>query len=130
AYESLAIVLFIWVIVALLTVQDAGGEGPHQAAWFVTGLILAGACIVTHHLSTYLLVVALLLIAMVTTVRTVRGRENRRNALLTWAFALLVTAGSAAWLIFVSPGVVQYLVRPVATSFAEIMRMLHHEEQA
>jgi hypothetical protein len=128
AYESLAIVFFIWVIVALVTMHDAGGEGSYQAAWFAMGLILAGACIVTHHLSTYLLVVVLLLIAVVTTVRTIRGRETARTAVLTWAFALLVTAASVAWLIFVSEGVVDYLVQPVTTSVAEIMRMLHHAE--
>jgi hypothetical protein len=94
------------------------------------GLILAGACIVTHHLSTYVLVVVLLLIAVVTTVRTVRGCETARTAVLTGAFALLVTAGSAAWLIVASGGVVDYLVRPVASSVAEIIRMLHHEEHA
>jgi hypothetical protein len=130
AYESLAIVFVIWVIAALLTTQDAGGEGARWAAWFVAGLILAGACIVTHHLSTYMLVMVLLLIAVVTTVRTVRGHETARTALLTWAFALLVTAGSAAWLIFASPGVVDYLVRPVANGIAEIVRILHHKEQA
>jgi hypothetical protein len=129
AYESLAIVFFIWVIAALLTVHDAGG-GSHQAAWFAMGLILAGACIVTHHLSTYLLVVVLLLIAMVMTVRTVRGHETARTAVLTWAFALLVTAASAAWLIVASPGIVDYLVQPVTTSVAEIVRMLHHAEHA
>src|SRR5205085_11391276 len=80
AYESLAIVLFIWVIAALLAVQDAGGERRHQqAAWFATGLILAGACIITHHLSTYMLVVALLSIAVVTTVRQVRGPDTARK---------------------------------------------------
>jgi hypothetical protein len=130
AYESLAIVLFIWVIAALLTVQEAGGERSHQAAWFGAGLILAGACIVTHHLSTYILVVVLLLMAVVTTVRTVRGHESARTAVLTWAFALLVTAASAAWLIVVSPGVVDYLVQPLASSVVEIVRMLHHEEHA
>jgi hypothetical protein len=130
AYESLAIVLFIWVIAALLTVHDAGGEGAHQAAWFAVGLVLAGACIVTHHLSTYVLVVVLLLIAVVTTVRTVIGHETAGTALLTWTFALLVTAGSAAWLIFASGGVVDYLVQPMASSVAEIIRMLHHEQQA
>jgi hypothetical protein len=130
AYESLAIVFFIWVIAAILAMQEASGTGSHQAAWLACGLTLAGACIITHHLSTYALVVALLLMAVATTVRRVRGRESRGSALLTWAFALLVTAGAAAWLIVASPGVVDYLVQPVASSVAEIMRMLHGQEQA
>ncbi|HKO25603.1 MAG TPA: DUF6541 family protein, partial [Chloroflexota bacterium] len=130
AYESLAIVLFIWVIAALLTVHDVGCKGAHQAAWFAVGLVLAGACIITHHLSTYVLAVVLLLIAVVTTVRTVRGHESAGTAVLTWTFALLVTAGSAVWLIFASGGVVDYLVQPVASSVAEIIRMLHHEQQS
>lgn len=69
AYESLAIVLFIWVVCCVVGMQTARGELDDGKAWFSIGLVLAAGCIVTHHLTTYALVLLLLVTAAVTAVR-------------------------------------------------------------
>ena len=98
AYESLAIVFFIWVIACVIGMQTtgatallpagagaaplaaapagAGGAAPpagarpdEQNAWLSIGLVLTAGCIVTHHLATYILVVVSMLMAFVTAQR-------------------------------------------------------------
>ncbi len=71
AYESLGIVLCVWVIVAIVAMQRASGDRARQLAWFASGLVLAAACVVTHHLSSYIAVVVSVCIAVVTVARVV-----------------------------------------------------------
>ena len=130
AYESLAIVFVIWVIVAILHVQDTAREPAQQWGWFAIGLILAGGCIVTHHLSTYILAIVLVMITAVTVIRALRGTESRRNAALTAAFTALFILGALAWLIFVASGVVGYLAPSLKGGITEIIRMINHEQSS
>ncbi len=71
ANESLGIVLCVWVIVAIVAMQRASGDRARQLAWFASGLVLAAACVVTHHLSSYIAVVVSVCIAVVTVARVV-----------------------------------------------------------
>jgi hypothetical protein len=109
SYESLAIVFFIWVLVCIVELQAAGSSTRQQGVWFVVGLILALACVVTHHVTTYALVLALVAISVATTFRRRRDSQARHLARLTWAFTGTVASAAAAWLVFVAPGTLNYL---------------------
>jgi hypothetical protein len=64
--------------------------------------------VVTHHVTSYCLVAALILITLVTLLAT-----GRRPAAWPAVFALVSAAAAAAWLVLVAPGTVGYL-RPTA----------------
>src|SRR5262249_49670119 len=75
AYESLAIVFFIWAAVALLKLQ-AMPECGQRGGWLCVALLLGGACLVTHHASSYLLVVMAGLMSAVGLTRLRHGIER------------------------------------------------------
>ena len=149
SYESLSIVFFIWVIACVVGVQTAGGRPGERGAWVAVGLILAAGCIVTHHLATYILIVALVLIAVVTALRDApqrrelallrdknrrqigdHQRETRRRLRLTWFFALLVLAGAAAWAGLVATGTVAYLAPSVTGGVHQLAALMRQERQS
>ena len=130
AYESLGIVLCIWIIVAVVAMQGAGGDRARQAAWFAVGLILAAACVVTHHLSSYVAVAVSVAVAIVATARARRGGESGANALLAWAFAGTITAMAVAWMLVVATDVWGYLTPYLARGGAELAAILHRRGDA
>jgi hypothetical protein len=142
SYESLSVVFFIWVIACVVGVQTARGRPGERGAWLTVGLILAAGCIVTHHLATYILIAALILVAVVTAARDAprrrdlaltrrqvgdQRRETRRRLRLTWVFATLVLAGAAVWAALVATGTVAYLAPSVAGGVHELAALLRHE---
>lgn len=128
SYESMAIVFLIWAIAAVVNMQEAAGDRPRQLAWCGVGALLAAACIVTHHLSSFILSLLLLVIAVVTWLRARRGLDTPANARLTAVFALVVTACTAAWVIFVAPRVLEYLGTPFADGLQQLQLILEHKQ--
>ncbi len=128
AYESPAIVLYIWVLVAVAGLQDETGGLSRQLAWGGAGLVLAAACIVTHHLSALVMVATLLLIALATAIAAGRASHSarRRTALLTALFAGVVAVGAALWLGAVAVPLIRYLA-PSAAGFGDVLRLLGRE---
>jgi len=137
AYESPAIVLYIWVLAAVAGLQDETGGLSRQLAWGGVGLVLAAACIVTHHLSALVMVATLLLIALATAIAARRASHSvslcasesarsRRTALLTALFAGVVTVGAALWLGAVAIPLVRYLA-PSAAGLGDVLRLLGRE---
>jgi len=127
AYESMAIVLFIWTIAAMAAMHSAAGDRPRQLAWFVVGLVVAAACIVTHHLTSYIMAGVLLLVAAATLARA-RGREQRATTLLTVALAGLTATGTALWTLVVAPRTLAYLTPGLVAGLQEIARLLGHPQ--
>lgn len=114
AYESLALVFFIWALAALARMHAAiGGE---QTGWMLAACVLGAACIVTHHVSSYLLLLmALLLCAIVLAQRwhgTLRAAPIRRSL----GFLLVMLIGVAGWTLRIAPGMGAYL-GPIARGF-------------
>jgi len=127
AYESMAIVLFIWVLAAVAAMHGAAGDRPRQLAWFVVGLVVAAACIVTHHLTSYIMAGVLLLVAATTFARF-REREQRATVLLTVALAGLTTTGTVLWTLIVAPHTLAYLTPGLVAGLQEIVRLLGHQQ--
>jgi len=130
AYESLGIVLCIWVVVALVAMQRAADDRPRQLAWFSIGLALAAACVVTHHLSSFIAVAVSIGVAIATTVGACRGTARRSAAVLACAFAAAVAILAAAWVFVVATDVWNYLTPYLAKGSAELAAILHHRDGA
>ena len=102
-YQTLAVpflglaVLAIWRLAAP---QTAGS----RAGWFTVAALSALATVVTHHVTSYLLVATLEVI-------TVGALFARDRALAAWAsiLVLLSAVSFAAWIVFVAPSTVSYL---------------------
>ena len=107
AYQTLAVTFFALALLAVWRLATADGAGWSRGWLAIAGLaILATA--MTHHVTSYMLVTALVVIT-VTCVLT----GNRRSARWPAILALLSTVTVAAWVLFAAPGTVSYL-GPVA----------------
>jgi len=130
AYESLGIVFCIWVVVAIVAMQRAAGDRPRQLAWFSAGLALAAACIVTHHLSSFVAAAVSIGVAVATIIGARRGSAGRSAAVLACAFAGAVLALAVAWVLVVATDVWDYLTPYLAKGSAELAAILHHHDGA
>jgi hypothetical protein len=122
-YQTLALPFFGLTVLAtcrLAAPQPAG----HRAGWFTVAVLSAGATVVTHHVTSYLLVATLELI-------TLGALLTRDRRLAAWAsvLALVSAAAFGAWIVFVAPSTVGYL-EPVVQSALQTFRALltggHH----
>ncbi len=126
AYESLGIVLCVWVLAAIVTMQRASGDRARQLAWFTSGLVLAAACVVTHHLSSYIAVAVSVCIAVVTVARARRSDAGDSATMaLTVAFAVIITAMALAWVLTVASAVWGYLMPYLVKGGGELAALLH-----
>lgn len=123
AYESLAIVFFIWVLAALAASEASLVDGA-QRAWIALALLLAAALVTTHHVSAYYLA-AVLLCASVTHV-VARSLRARGRAV---ALFLLVFAGMAVgWAALVASNVFAYLAPHFAGAFGQLMTLIARDQ--
>jgi hypothetical protein len=107
-YESLAVPLLVWTLVALLRAMRSPAAGP-RFGWAVTTLLLAGTTIATHHLTALWLIGIMLLVSIVITVRTLRTGLAAAATATAWSLTALTAMLVAAWLIWVSPRTAGYL---------------------
>jgi hypothetical protein len=63
AYESMAITLLVWTLVAFIkAMRSHSGEG--RASWSALTLVVAACTVITHHLSTFTLVIVMTLVSL------------------------------------------------------------------
>ena len=127
AYESLAIVFAIWVLVCVIGMQSSIASRSQRSTWFVLASVLGAGCIVTHHVTTYALVVALLAVSIASFVLRGQDVDARRRSVLTWTYTAMLASGAAAWLIFVAPDTVSYLTPHIAPDIGDVLRVLAHK---
>ena len=122
AYESMAITLVVWTLVAYMHAIGAD-SGRNRTASCVMTVILAVGTIVTHHLSTVSLLTIMAVIALGLSMpisrRKIRWAHAARTAwLLTLAAALL----TVFWFIVAAPGTLAYLSPYVGQGFSQLMQ--------
>jgi len=116
-YESLAIPLMIWTLVAL----HRAIRGPRRTSWVVTTLLLAAATVVTHHLTALGLVAIMLVFAAALT-----GRRGCRPAAWTaWLLTLAAAGLVAGWLCWVAPKTAGYLDPYLGKALNQIAGMIN-----
>ena len=75
-YESMAITLVVWTLIAYVrAIRSQHGQG--RAAWSVLTLVLAAGTVVTHHLSTFTLVLIMALVSLTVSLPWLARGENR-----------------------------------------------------
>ncbi|HVD39157.1 MAG TPA: hypothetical protein VNC15_10025 [Solirubrobacterales bacterium] len=100
SYESLSLPLLVAVLAAFAEREAAG---PRLArSWIVPIVLGTLAVVVTHHLTSYALVLVLVLLAVI--YRLVRSPKPN-----PWPFALFAAVLAGGWLLIVAPNTVDYL---------------------
>jgi uncharacterized membrane protein/uncharacterized protein YjeT (DUF2065 family) len=122
-YQTLALPFFGLTLLATyrLAVPQAAG---HRAGWFTVAVLSACATVVTHHVTSYLLVATLELI-------TLGALLTRDRRLAAWAsvLALVSAAAFGAWILFVAPSTVGYLqpvIQDALQGFQALLAGSHH----
>ena len=99
SYESLALPLLVGVLAAV-----AAWSRTRSRAWWPAILLGTGAAVVTHHVTSIALALTLALLCLIHL--AVRSRQPGANP---WPFALAALVMAAAWTVFVSSAVIDYL---------------------
>ena len=116
-YQTLALPFFGLAMLAtyrLATLREAG----HRAGWFTVAVLSAAATVVTHHVTSFLLVATLEVI-------TLGALLTRDRRLAAWAsvLALVSAAAFGAWIVLAAPSTVGYL-QPVIDGSLQGLRAL------
>jgi hypothetical protein len=119
-YESLAIPLMIWTLVALLRAMRGPDRGT-RAGWVVTTLVLVFATVITHHLTALGLIGIMIVFASAMTGRRHAAAAAWTAWALTFAAACLVTG----WLFWVAPKTASYLDPYLGKALDQIAAMIH-----
>jgi hypothetical protein len=124
AYESMAIALVVWTLIAYLrAIRSQPREG--RAAWSVLTVMLAGGTVVTHHLSTSTLVVIMALISLFLSMPWLaRGESWGQAAVTAWSLTLVTALMAGLWIHFVAPNTVPYLSPFVGEGLSELMQVV------
>ncbi len=102
SYESFAVPMVIWTLVAVVNATARGEQRRSRWAWTAVGSLTGLACVITHHLSSYILAVLLVLIAGAHTYASRKGMgpvTSRAARKAAWTLAGVVVGGAALWLI-------------------------------
>ncbi len=123
AYESMAITLVVWALVAYVrAIRSQPGRG--RAAWSVLTVMLGAGTIITHHLSMITLVSMMALIsATLSMAWLARGQGWVRTAVTSWGLTLVTALVAGAWFRFVAPATFSYLSPYVRQGVDELLRV-------
>ena len=130
SYESLAIVFAIWVLVCVVGMQTSVASRSQPRTWMVLASVLGAGCVVTHHITTYALILALLGVSIASFVLRGHDVDAGRRSRLTWTFTAILALGAAAWVVFVAPGTLGYLLPHVAPDIGDVLGVLSRTSAA
>lgn len=124
AYESMAIALLVWTLVAYIrTIRSQPGQG--RASWGGLTVVLAAATIITHHLSSIALLLTMSFIAIALSVSGFAREDDwRRTAGVAWLLTLTSTVMLCLWIFLVAPGTVAYLSPYFGGGLSELLKFL------
>ena len=127
SYESLALPLMVVVLAAVL--ERSKAAKPRRAEWTVPILLLIIAIAVTHHLTSYVLVIVLVGIALLPLLP--RGIPliggGRMMTLRAWPFALFAALVTSAWLVVVASKTVGYITPVLSKAFTDTLHTITGE---
>jgi hypothetical protein len=120
AYESLALPLALVVLYGVARAQI--GTRPSALITLLVWLSL-NATVVTHHITSFILIVVLLLIAVC---GLVVGRSPARW--WNWEVALLGVGFAAVWIVFIASPVLGYLEPTLGSGVGQVLDIIRGEE--
>lgn len=118
SYESLALPLALLALTATARAYPAGHHPRARRAWSFVACTATAATVVTHHLTSYALCVALVVVCVVASFR----RRTRRDA--PWLIAAFAVAATVTWELAVAPGTGHYLFPVLGRAFHQIVATL------
>lgn len=122
AYESMAVTLVVWTLVAYVHAISASSSRERRASCFITGLLSAG-CIITHHLSSLTLIAIMTVVALGLSLPGLARRGPWiRTAVTAWALTLAAGLMAAFWFVVVAPGTISYLSPYVSQGMSQLMQ--------
>jgi hypothetical protein len=121
SYESLALPLLVMILAAVAE-RQASNPGPDRKAWSIPIVVGISAVVVTHHLTSYAVVIVLLALSF--GYWLARRRLAAPGLWLSAAFAFVATAG---WLLVVARTTIGYLVPPIVDAFNSTIHTLSGE---
>jgi uncharacterized membrane protein len=122
-YESMAIALLIWALVAFVQAIRAD-SGRERAAWCCVTVLLCAGTAVTHHLSAINLAIVMALVSLALSVPWLARRQGWiRTAATAWSLTLFMGLSIAGWIHFVAPATVAYLSPYLGTGLSELMQV-------
>jgi hypothetical protein len=123
AYESVAITLVVWTLVAYVkAIRTPTGLG--RPAWSTLTVVLSAGTVITHHLSTFALVLIMALVAAVMSVPWLARREGwLRAAGTAWGLTLVSALMAGIWFRFVAPTTLSYLSPFLGQGLSELMQV-------
>lgn len=123
AYESVAITLAVWALVAYGQAIRSQ-RGLEEASWGGLTVLLSAAVVVTHHLSSLTLVLIMAVVSLSMTVPWLVGSAGWGRAVRTASSLTLVTAGMVGtWFAFVAPATFSYLSPYTSQSLSELLHI-------
>src|SRR5207302_1515221 len=120
SYESLALPLLVMVL-AFVADRDEMKD-RRRSVWTIPILLGTIAVIVTHHLSSYALLVTLAALSLLYFAVSRRARARG-----PWPFALFALAATAAWLGVVASSTVGYLTPVITNAISSTIHTLAGE---
>ena len=123
AYESMAITLLVWTLVAYVrAIRSPSREG--RIEWGALTVVLSAGTVITHHLSTFTLIVIMTLVSVVLSVRPLAQAEGwvRATAVTAWSLTLATALLAGAWFTFVAPSTWSYLSPYLGKGLSELMQ--------
>lgn len=123
AYESMAITLVVWTLVSYVwAIRSQSGKG--RASWSVLTAVFSAGTIITHHLSTFTLVLIMALVSVAVSVPWLARKEGWvRTAATAWGLTLVTTLMAGAWFHFVAPTTLSYLSPYMGEGLSELMQV-------
>lgn len=125
AYESMGITLVVWTLVAYVrAIRSRPGSG--QARWNVLTVVLSAGTVITHHLSTFTLVLIMALVSVTVSIPWLARKEGWvRTAVTAWSLTMVTSLIAGAWFIFVAPATWSYLSPFVGEGLSDLMQDVH-----
>jgi hypothetical protein len=123
AYESMAITLTVWTLVAFVrAIRSRPGQG--RAAWCVVTVALSTGTVITHHLSSLTLGLIMGLVSLALSVPWLARTDGwARTAGTAWVLTLIMALGVAGWFRLVAPATVSYLAPYMGRGFSELRQV-------
>lgn len=122
-YESMAITLLVWTLVAYVQAIRAC-SGPDRAAWSALSVFLSAGTVITHHLSSLTLLMFMVLVAVAVSLGWLAREENWvRGALTAWGLAAVMASMMGAWFVFVAPSTLSYLSPYLGQGLTQVLQI-------
>jgi hypothetical protein len=121
SYESLSLPLLVAVLAAFAEREVAAP--PRVRSWGVPIVLGTLAIVVTHHLSSYALVIALLALALV-------ARLSRKPRPNPWPFVVFAAVAALGWLLIAAESTVGYLGPVLEEAFTSTVHTVSGESEA